>query len=523
MEWERLISDYLDDALAPDEVAELFRWIHAHPDNAARFASAVFIHRRLEHRLSAMRRLQQHAGVAMPDEQASPMSEAMPIYAATAAKPQASPASDAPPAKVRLALASWRVRTVAAAIVLMVGVVAFLAWPRSSPARLLAAENATWGGGAAPRRQGERLPTGVLVLNSGLIKIGFENGTQMLIEGPARFSVTDARAITLNQGALTAIVTPAGRGLSVSTPTARVTDLGTEFGVQASATATRIIVFNGKVSVDRRGAGSTSQQLSAGSAVDVSMSGISHVPFQPLAFKRVMPANTPPLDLIDLLAGGDGTGSASGVGIDAATGRANETKAVTIRRGDQRYLPITGHRTLDGCFIPGGTMPVDSAGHLFTFPITSLFSYGLIWTGPNIPWEGELPIATTLPQDAAAPTSRVLVMHSNNGITLNLDAIRALHAQARINGFRARVGNSYRPAPGSSPSRPLASIHVIVDGIARFESRAFSNFDEPIDVTCALSDDDHFLTLVTADGGDGNACDWVLWTRPELLMQLPSR
>jgi hypothetical protein len=111
-------------------------------------------------------------------------------------------------------------------------------------------------------------------------------------------------------------------------------------------------------------------------------------------------------------------------------------------------------------------------------------------------------------------------MHSNNGVTFNLDAIRALHPQVGITGFRARVGNSYRPAgPGASPARPLASIHVIVDGIARYEKRAFANVDGPIDVTCAISDDDHFLTLATTDGGDGNACDWVLWTHPEVLVR----
>jgi hypothetical protein len=237
-------------------------------------------------------------------------------------------------------------------------------------------------------------------------------------------------------------------------------------------------------------------------------------------FKRVMPSDVRPLDLVDLFAGGDGRGSASGVGIDAATGRARQTGAVTIRRGDHRYLPVTSHRVLDGCFIPDGTMQVDAAGDVFSFPTTTLFSYGLIWSGPNIPWEGDLPIATSLPQDAASPTTRVLVMHSNNGCTFNLDAIRALHAQLRITGFSARVGNSYRPAgPGAGPARPLTSVHAIVDGVARFEKLAFANVDPPMDISFALYDADHFLTLATTDGGDGNSCDWVLWTHPELLVQ----
>ena len=55
MEWDRLISDYLDDALGPEEVATLFQWIHSDPENAKRFASAAFLHRSLQHRVSAMR------------------------------------------------------------------------------------------------------------------------------------------------------------------------------------------------------------------------------------------------------------------------------------------------------------------------------------------------------------------------------------------------------------------------------------------------------------------------------------
>lgn len=519
MDWEHLISGYLDDALTPDEVTALFRWIDSHPDNARRFARAAFLHRRLEHRLSAMRHLREEAALGS-DPHGSTPSDAMPTHSSVPAVPNTLAPPRSVPSEPRTSVIRWRSRGIAAAILLIIGLLLFVAWPRGSAARLLAAENAAWGAGITPPKQGERLSKGAFVLNSGLIKLGFDNGNQLLIEGPARFSITDARAVTLDHGALTAIVTQAGRGLSVSTPAARVIDLGTEFGVLATATATRVAVFNGKVTVGGVGSGTASRELSAGSAVEVSTAGISPLAFEPSAFKRAMPRDVPPLDLVDLIAGGDGMGSKSGVGIDAATGRVRETKAVTVRRGDHRYRRVADHRVLEGCFIPDGRMPVDSAGHPFTFPATSLFSYGLIWAGPNIPWEGELPIVTRLPQNAGTPTSRVLVMHSNNGVTLNLDAVRALHTGVRITGFRARVGNSYRPAePGASPAKPLASIHVIVDGVARFERRAFANVDPPIDVTCALSDTDRFLTLATTDGGDGNACDWVLWTRPELVVQ----
>jgi ferric-dicitrate binding protein FerR (iron transport regulator) len=513
MEWESRISDYLDDALMPEEVAKLFEWIQLHPDNARQFASAAFLHRLLEHRLSAMRVLQEDAGLTMRDDQRviprAPGRETKPADRMPAAQ-----AVKARPAKSRSFPTSWRVWSIAAALLLVVGI---LAWPRGSSARLIAAQNARWGSGVAAPREGRPLPKGALTLESGLIQLGFDNGNQVIIEGPARFSIVDERAVSLEQGALAAIVTPGGRGLKVSTPTALVTDLGTEFGVKATVTATRVMVFTGTVQID--GTGAAPRELSAGSAAEVSGGGISQVPFEPALFTRVMPREVHPLDLVDLFAGGDGTGSASGVGINVATGRTRETKAVTIRWGDHRYMRVTDHRVLDGCFIPDGTMQVDSAGHSFAFPETSLVSYGLIWSGPNAPWEGDRPIATTLPQDAATPTSRVLAMHSNNGVTVNLDSVRALHQHVKITGFRARVGNSYRAGANSGPTMPLASIHAVVDGAARFEKQAFANTDSPMDIFFALSEDDHFLTLATTDGGDGNACDWILWTHPQLVVK----
>jgi ferric-dicitrate binding protein FerR (iron transport regulator) len=525
MDWERLISDYFDDALSPEDVAALFQWIKRRPDNARQFARAAFMHRQLQHHLSAMGLLQEGAGLARADLGQPPTQGTG--SAASMAEP--SPPAPTLPAPAPLAQRRtpkpsrtwWRLgASAAAAALLIMGVLWFLAWPQMAPARLVAEEHATWEPGASAPQKGDRLPKRSLVLNSGFVKIAFDNGNQVIIQGPARFTVADAGVLTFDQGRLTAVVTGAGRGFCVSTPTAQITDFGTEFGVQAAAAATRVAVFKGKVQVAGSGGSAISQELTAGSAVEVSTAGILPVPFAPELFTRFLPSYPAALDLVDLLAGGDGTGSAAGVGIDAATGRTHETRAVTGRLGNHQFVRADVQGIVDGCFIPGGRMPVDSAGHLFTFPATSNFSYGLIWTGPDIPWEGELPIATALPQDLGNASARVLVMHSNNGFTLNLDAIRALHASAPITGFRARVGNSYRPAaPDALPASSLASIHVIVDGIARFEKRAFANTDAPIDVTCTLTESDHFLTLATTDGGDGNSCDWVLWTNPELLVK----
>jgi hypothetical protein len=513
MDWDRLVNDYLDDELKPEEVAALFQWVASHPDNAKRFAQAAFLHRSLEHRLSAMRVLEQ----ARLADAGGPETPKASSSATTEPELSEAPQHGAVGRPARPTVHWGRWAGIAAALLLVACVVAYFEWPRPSPAHLLAVQNATWGSEIAAPKIGDSLPRGDCVIKSGFIQIGFDNGNQLLIQGPARFSITDSLGVALYDGSLTAVVTKPGRGLKITTPTARVTDLGTEFGVQSGSTLTRVQVFVGRVVVDQNAAGSTPTEISQGSGVEISATGIRPIAFDASAFTRTMPFDARPLDLIDLLAGGDGRGSAAGVGINAATGVTHETRAVTIRHGDHRYIQVKDNRVVDGCFIPDGNMPIDSQGHTFTFPATSLFSYGLIWCGPDIPWEGDLPLATTLPDEP--PTSRILAMHSNNGFTLNLDAIRARHPSAVLTAFHARVGNSYRAAPGTSPANPLASVHVVVDGAARFEKIGFANVDPVMDINCPLSDNDHFLTLATTDGGDGNACDWVLWTHPELLVK----
>ncbi|NLE37810.1 MAG: FecR domain-containing protein, partial [Pirellulaceae bacterium] len=89
-----------------------------------------------------------------------------------------------------------------------------------------------------------------LMLEKGLVEIEFIDGASALIEGPAAFEILGPNAGSLTRGRLAAVVPPEARGFAVETPSARVVDLGTEFGVLVDDDGrVEAHVFGGQVEV----------------------------------------------------------------------------------------------------------------------------------------------------------------------------------------------------------------------------------------------------------------------------------
>ncbi len=105
------------------------------------------------------------------------------------------------------------------------------------------------------------------VLQSGLLEITYDSGAKVILQGPARFEVDSAMGGFLTSGKLTAqiekkppakpVTSPSDATVAepaplftVQTPTAVVTDLGTEFGVAVDELGqTEARVFQGQVKV----------------------------------------------------------------------------------------------------------------------------------------------------------------------------------------------------------------------------------------------------------------------------------
>ena len=82
-------------------------------------------------------------------------------------------------------------------------------------------------------------------LAEGLAQIKFADGTEVIVQGPAHFEVLTASTGFLKRGKLTARVPERAQGFAVETPTGRVVDLGTEFGLEVVDDNTLVSVFLG--------------------------------------------------------------------------------------------------------------------------------------------------------------------------------------------------------------------------------------------------------------------------------------
>ena len=152
----------------------------------------------------------------------------------------------------------------AAAVLLMATGAAFFlqqrwAAPRlgavvASVARSSGAELVLRGGKAVSAPDGAPLRSAPYELRGGFMELAYMNGATVLIEAPAKFELRSASLLWLHAGNLSAQVPATAVGFTVETPTAKVVDLGTEFGVSANANASEVHVFKGEVLVTTAGA-----------------------------------------------------------------------------------------------------------------------------------------------------------------------------------------------------------------------------------------------------------------------------
>jgi hypothetical protein len=170
-----------------------------------------------------------------------------------------------------------------------------------------------------------RVPLGrKYALASGLMEIAYDTGAKVILEGPCTYKVDVKSGGFLSVGRLTARVETKGEGergkaeqkqtgappstfplppsplFSVRTPTAVVTDLGTEFGVEVDRSgASRTHVFRGKVEVRAAGNGNSGAVLLAenqSARIEVSknlMASVVREAGRGQGFVREMPKSAP--------------------------------------------------------------------------------------------------------------------------------------------------------------------------------------------------------------------------------------
>lgn len=552
-----LISSYLDGTISQADLRQLEQWIKEQPDNAREMALMGILHQGLTDHFQSldMQSESYNTDGEMVDTMIMP---ALRLPEATA-KAQTGPAWvpgttvsrlhlwNAPDNAILPKPGTFQLRWFAAvagiALFVFCGIsaVIYLAKPNLRPryAHIEAVVSPRWGVGSEVPYLGESLPSRKLFLRSGLVQLKFNNGVSVVLQGPSRFKISSDHEFDLFSGKVAADVPHAEIGFSIHTSQAVVTDLGTDFGVKiAGGGITNVIVFKGKVAASAIGPnGKLSEHLAriiqAGFAAKASHAGISVVPAAQVRLHFVQTLISAPLklNLVDMIAGGNGLGCRTGVGINASNGQVGNLVPSGDRPGDGVYHRITSIPILSGCFVPGssrGPAQIDPIGNRFQFPTSVNNVFGNIWAGGIVPWLNSpptFPISTILRgTNYATYPNDVLVIHSNAGLTFNLNAIHRIYPRIPIRSFHAILGDSFVGADSYDHiARPKADVFVLADGKLLFKKIGINGEDAPTHVDLKIPLNTHFLTLVTTDGGDGTADDWVLWCNPGIDLQLPTK
>jgi hypothetical protein len=119
----------------------------------------------------------------------------------------------------------------------------------------------------------------------GFLRFDFGNGAIVAVAAPARLVVTSGMEIKLESGKLNAWCPEPAHGFKVCTASADLTDLGTSFGVSASADGqSNFVVLDGSVEVEK---GAQKMRLDQGAAATSSTQkeALTEIAFDASAFK----------------------------------------------------------------------------------------------------------------------------------------------------------------------------------------------------------------------------------------------
>lgn len=401
--------------------------------------------------------------------------------------------------------------------------------------------NALWADTSAALKSGTRLAAGAgpWLLREGMAEVVFDNEARIVLEGPCEFDILTSDQILLNYGRLYAAVPQGAIGFIVNTPSARIIDLGTEFGVQADAGGdTCLYVLKGRTTlIAGRQTTKLSMEVGAGAAKKVSadMQTVADIPCNRGLFVRDIDSKTRFvwkgqgfLDLADIAGGGSGLGTGNiDMGIDPISGNPVQAQALpALRTAANTYHPVRSSPLIDGVFVPNGQsrQVVSSQGHVFQeCPKSSGACYGSIIHAIRI-----LDSQTVLNAPASDRwNAHCLLMHANMGITYDLQAIRALLPDVRIVRFQTKFGIEKEAI---RPSASNADFWILIDGKLRHQEIQVKE-KTLFSVDIELSDNDRFLTLVTTDGQDPEDrvlddlvltaidSDWCMYADPVLVLE----
>ena len=383
-----------------------------------------------------------------------------------------------------------------------------------------------------------------LELREGFIKLRFDEGVDVMVEGPARFEI-DQLGLYREYGRVYTHVSETGYGFTVRTPTTLCVDMGTEFGVHVEEDgSSELHVLKGLVQIkaDAASGAGESQIIGENRAVryNAGSDHIKPIPIKTNAFARQVDSRSrvvwrgqSHIDLADFVGRGDGFGTGRlRYGVDPfarSFKRYDGSQLPGIIRFHNGYQKFTQSAFIDGLFVPNsaeGPQIISSMGHVFKECPETIGEYYLgVVNGRPIEAHTFREMKLSLDGVAYGSFDRsALFMHSNQGITFDLNAIRDGLVDMRFNRFSSLCGITETAKHG------LTDVYVLVDGEVRFRREGMQP-GQSFNIDVPLSGRDQFLTLISVTSRDKqrstvegellplNFDDWFLFGEPRLVLE----
>ncbi len=230
-----LLSAYLDGALAPDEKLELEGQLRSSASARTEFWDHARMH-------AVLHEVEQRHAIDHPEDadETKRRGESPVDFLRSRWRPSWLP--------IALSAVAW--------LILAAFLVRNMAQQKAvAPKRVYVGElrhdlDAVWAGDSPQIAVHQPLKVETLHLQSGAVEIALVSGALIAIQGPAKFEFRSADRIVLVQGRIGVTAPSQARGFTVETPSLKVVDRGTRFGVSVDADGVaEAEVFEGKVDV----------------------------------------------------------------------------------------------------------------------------------------------------------------------------------------------------------------------------------------------------------------------------------
>jgi hypothetical protein len=165
-----------------------------------------------------------------------------------------------------------KLRWLATAAALALSAAAWTHLSRGVEVEVIASRDVKVSHGSLSPEAGNRSRVRDLTLDQGLLKLRLPNDVSIELLAPAQLSFIDPMHVRIHSGKATVDVGEHGKGFILDAPQTRVVDLGTRFGVDASAAgSTGVVVLEGRVELHSKEG--TVNHLAEGEGVVVNTSG----------------------------------------------------------------------------------------------------------------------------------------------------------------------------------------------------------------------------------------------------------